>query len=441
MTNLVNSNASGIDVSSKEHVVAVPEDRDEQSVRTFKSFTKDLHQLASWLKKCNIQIIAMESTGVYWYHLYTVLIEYGFEVLLVNAYHIKNVPGRKSDVNDAQWIQQLLSFGLLNGCFQPDNQTRELREYVRLRKQIIRSISRETQHIQKALELMNIKLNNVIRDINGKTGRAIVEKIISGERNAEELAKLKDRRIKASFQTVKDSLEGNWREEQLFNLEIAYEKLKFLEKQVEKVDLKSEHIIKKMEGAEVEKKTIKKNRKKKNQPKFNVEQHLYNSLGVDVTEIYGLKSTTALIIYSETGSDLKKKFPTEKQFLSWVNVVPNNKISGGKILSSKVKKKKNRAGEAFRTAANTLWKAKNPLGEYLRRKKAKRDSNQAIVATARKLASIYYQMVTKKMEFDPDRLKQNTKNELERKAFYLEKQLEKINTLIQDNQTVKESVI
>ena len=441
MTNLVNLNACGIDVSSKEHVVAVPQDRDDQPVRTFKSFTKDLHQLAGWLQKCNIKIIAMESTGVYWYHLYTVLLEYGFEVLLVNAYHVKNVPGRKSDVNDAQWLQQLLSFGLLNGCFQPDNLTRELREYVRLRKQIIRSISRETQHMQKALELMNIKLNNVIRDINGKTGRAIVEKIISGERNADELAKLKDRRIKASLQTVKDSLEGNWREEQLFNLEIAFEKLKFLEKQLEKVDLKSEHVIKKMEDADVEKKTIEKNRRQKNQPKFNVEQYLYNALGVDITQIYGLKSTTALTIYSETGSDLKKKFPTEKQFLSWINVVPNNKISGGKILSSKVKRKKNRVGQAFRMAANTLWKAKNPLGEYLRRKKAKRGASQAIVATARKLASIYYQMVTKKTKFQPEKLEQNTKEELNRKAFYLEKQLEKINSLIKEYQIVSHSVI
>jgi transposase len=441
MTNLVNLNACGIDVSSKEHVVAVPKDKDEQPVRTFRSFTKDLHQLSLWLKKCDVEVIAMESTGVYWYHLYTVLVDYGFKVLLVNAYHVKNVPGRKSDVNDAQWLQQLLSFGLLNACFQPDNLTRELREYVRLRKQTIRSMSKETQHIQKALELMNIKLNNVIRDLNGKTGRAIIEKIISGERNPEELAKLKDRRIKASLETVKDSLEGNWRAEQLFNLEIAFEKLLFLEKQLEKVDLKSEIIIQKMASTEIEDKTIKKGRTQKNQPKFNVEQHLYNALGVDVTRIYGIKSTTALTIYSETGSNLKEKFPTEKQFLSWTNVVPNNKISGGKILSSKIKKKKNRVGEAFRAAANALWKAENPLGEYLRRKKAKRGSGQAIVATARKLASIYYQMVTKKIEFDPEKLKQNTSEELKRKAFFLEKQLEKINNLIIENQNIKQSVI
>jgi len=441
MTNLVNLNACGIDVSSKEHVVAVPKDRAEQSVRTFTSFTKDLHHLARWLQDCNIEIVALESTGVYWYHLYTVLLDYGFQVLLVNAYHVKHVPGRKSDVNDAQWLQQLLSFGLLNGCFQPDNLTRELREYVRLRKHIIRSISKQTQRMQKALELMNIKLNNVIRDLNGKTGSNIIKAIISGERDASMLAKYRDKRIKASYQTIKDSLEGNWREEQLFHLKVAHDHIKFLEQQLEQCDLKSEQVIQKMEDLSVTTKEIRKISKKKNQPKFNVEQYLYNALGVDVTAIYGIKRTSALTIFSETGADLKSKFPTEKQFLSWTNVVPNNKISGGKILSSKVKKKKNRAGQAFRDAANTLWQSKNPLGEYLRRKKAKRDTSQAIVATARKLASIYYQMVTKKTEFDPEKLKEKTQERLHKKAYYLQKQLDKVNSLINENQDIKPSVI
>lgn len=441
MPNLVNSNACGIDVSSKEHVVAIPNDRDDQPVRTFKSFTKDLHHLAKWLKHCNIEIIAMESTGVYWYHLYTVLIDYGFEVLLVNAYHIKHVPGRKSDVNDAQWIQQLLSFGLLTGCFQPNNLTRELREYMRSRKHIIRSISKQTQRMQKALELMNIKLNNVIRDLTGKTGRSIIESILKGERRPSVLAQHRNHRIKASYETVRDSLEGNWREEQLFNLQLAYDHLQFLEQQLQKCDQRSEQVIKTMTDQEVEPKIIKKAPRQKNQPKFNVEQHLYNALGVDVTKIYGIKTTSALTIFSETGADLKSKFPTEKQFLSWVNVVPNNKISGGKVLSSKVKKKKNRAGQAFRDAANTLWKAKNPLGEYLRRKKAKRDTSQAIVATARKLASIYYQMVTKKIAFDPEKLKQKSQEELQKKAYYLEKQLQKVQKLISDNQGFGDVVI
>lgn len=441
MANLTNLNAAAIDVGSKEHYAAVPPDRDKQPVRKFLSFTKDLHLIAQWFKVCGIETIVMESTGVYWYHLYTVLLEYGFEVLLVNAYHVKNVPGRKSDVSDAQWLQQLHSFGLLNGCFQPDNITRQLREYVRSRKQIVKSISRQTQRMQKSLELMNIKLNNVIRDLNGKTGRAIIEKILAGERSPEILAKLRDPRIKASHQTIKDSLVGNWREEQLFNLQLAYNHLLFLEQQLKECDQASEKVIQKMGNANVEEKNIKAIRKKKHQPKFNVEQHLYNAYGVDVTAIYGLKSTLALTIFSETGPDLKKKFPTEKQFLSWLNVVPDNKISGGKVLSSKVKKKKNRAGQAFREAANALWNAKNPLGEYLRRKKAKRDSGQAIVATARKIASIYYQMVTKGLEFDPEKLKQSETESLIKKAHFFERKLREVNHLITEKQGLAQSVI
>lgn len=433
MTNLMNLNAAGIDIASKEHFVAVPSDRDKQPIRSFGSFTKDLHRLAKWLKACRIKTVAMESTGVYWYHLYTILIDYGFEVILVNAYHVKNVPGRKSDVSDAQWLQQLHSFGLLNGCFQPDNLTRELREYVRTRKQLIKSMSRQTQRIQKAFELMNIKLNNVIRDINGKTGRTIIKKILDGERCAETLAKLKDPGVKASHQTIKDSLEGNWREEQLFNLKIAYNQLLFLEKQIEECDQECKKTIKKMDSSHIKPKKIEPKRKQKNQPRYNIEQHLYNALGVDVTNIYGIKSTTALTIVSETGTDLKKKFPTEKQFLSWLNLVPNNKISGGKVLSSKVKKKKNKAGQAFREASATLWRSKNPLGDYIRKKKAKSGSSQAVIATARKIASIYYQMVTKGEEFDAEKLSQKSKENLMKKAYFYEKKLNEINQLMAYN--------
>jgi len=340
MSNILNPNAAGIDIASKEHFVAVPQDCCQESVRCFESFTKDLHQIASWLKQCRIETIAMESTGIYWYHLYTVLQDYGFEVFLVNAYHVKNVPGRKSDVSDARWLQQLHCFGLLNGCFQPDNLTRTLRNYVRQRKHIIKQMGRETQRMQKSLEQMNIKLNNVLRDINGKTGKTIIEKILQGERNAEELVKYRESGIKASRETFIKSLEGNWREEQLFNLQQAYDHYHFLQSQLEQCDKKSEKIVIQMADSSIPKKKIPKVRRQKNQPFFEVEQHLYNALGVDVTAIFGVKVITALTVFSETGSNLKEKFPTPKQFLSWLNVVPDNKISGGKIISSKVKRKK-----------------------------------------------------------------------------------------------------
>jgi len=394
-TNLVNLNAAGIDISSREHVVAVPEDRAKESVRTFQGFTRNLHQLAKWLKECGIETIAMESTGVYWYDLYTILLDYGFEVYLVNAYHVKNVPGRKSDVSDAQWLQELHTFGLLRASFQPDNLTRSLRNYVRQRKHIIRQMTRETQRMQKALEQMNIKLNNVIRDLNGKTGTQIIVKILEGERDPNILAQYRDWRIKASEQTLIKSLEGNWREEQIFNLQLAYNHYCFLKDQLKECDLESEKTIKKMSTL-TNPKEIVKIKKSKNNPNFNVSQYLYEALGIEVTKIYGIKEITALTIFSETGVNIKEKFPTEKQFLSWLNVVPNNKITGGKVISSRVRRKKNKAGQAFRDAASALWKAQNPIGDYLRRKKAKSGGKQAVVATARKLAAIYYKIVTEK---------------------------------------------
>lgn len=439
-TKLVNLNAAGIDISSKEHVVAVPEDRSKKSVRTFPGFTRYLHQLARWLIECRIDTIAMESTGVYWYDLYTILLDYGFEVYLVNAYHVKNVPGRKSDVSDARWLQELHTFGLLRGSFQPDNLTRSLRNYVRQRKSIIRQMTRETQRMQKALEQMNIKLNNVIRDLNGKTGTKIITEIIKGERDPKILAQYRDWRIKASEETLIKSLEGNWREEQVFNLQLAYRHYLFLQDQLSQCDIESEKTIKLMSSTSSTKKADK-IQKSKNNPNFNVSQYLYQALGVEVTKIYGIKEITALTIFSETGIDLKEKFSTEKQFLSWLNVVPNNKITGGKVISSRVKRKKNNAGQAFRDAASALWSAQNPIGDYLRRKKAKSGGKQAVVATARKIASIYYKMVTDKVEFDPKQITKYKKGYLMEKLKQLEKMKEKTKNLLLEYQNVEKLVI
>lgn len=441
MKEILNPNAAGIDISAREHYVAVPEDKAEESIRCFGSFTKDLHQLAKWLKQCDIHTIAMESTGVYWYHLYTILLDYGFEVILVNAHHVKNVPGRKSDVSDARWLQQLHSFGLLKACFQPDNLTRSLRNYVRQRKSIVRQMGSETQRMQKALEQMNIKLNNVIRDITGKTGVAIIEKILEGERDPEKLAQYRDYRIKANKETLIKSLQGNWREEQIFNLKLAFEHYNFLMQQLIKCDFESEKVIAQMNEGDPNSKPLPKLARENKQPHFNVRNHLYQALGVDVTEIFGFKQTTALTVFSETGPDLEDKFPTDKQFLSWLNVVPDNKITGGKIFYSKVKKKKNNAGQAFRDAANSLWNAKNPLGDYLRRKKAKSGSKQAIVATARRIASIYYKMVTEKVSFNANFLIQQENKYLQSKLKHLERTAEKLKMQLPEYQHLENTVI
>lgn len=425
MTKLLNPMAAGIDISSRDHYVAVPKEC-YPKVRIFQSFTPDLHRLAQWLCSLGIKTVAMESTGVYWYHLYTILLDYDLEVYLVNAKAVKHVPGRKSDVNDAQWLQYLHACGLLNPCFQPDNLTRSLRCYVRERKNLIQELSRQTQRMQKALEQMNIKLANVINDITGKTGRLIIEAIIKGERDPQVLAKYRDRRIKASPELLLKSLEGNWREEQIFCLEQAYKHYSFLEARLKDCDLAVENTLGLIDKDPHASKTLKGEKRRKNQPNFNVNQHLYDILGVDVTQIWGLKNITALTLLSETGPCLKEKFPTEKQFLSWLNVVPNNKITGGKLISSRVPRKKNRAGQALREAANGLWNAKNPLGDYLRKKKARSGAGQAIVSTARKIASIYYKLVTEKIEFRTDIMEETQQKYWQKKLLSLEKAKEKI---------------
>lgn len=425
MAKIVNLNAAGIDISSKDFYVAIPEEKAKSDVRVFEAFTEDLHKLAKYLSENEIDTVAMESTGVYWYNLYTILLDYNIEVYLVNARYVKNVPGRKSDVSDARWLQKLHSYGMLNASFQPDNIIRTLRSHVRVRKQITRDMAKEIQRMQKALELMNIKLINVISDITGKTGTKIIEAILSGERSPKELAKHRDKRIKASIETIEKSLNGHWRDEQLFNLSLAYQHYIFLKSQILICDKEIEDVLELLSNNGIKENKIKQTRIQKNTPSFNIAQYIYESLGVDVTEIYGIKGLTALTIFSETGHNIKEKFPSEKQFVRWLNLVPDNKITGGKVISSKVKKRKNKAGQAFRTAANTLWKANNPIGDDLRRRKAKNGAGKAIVAIARKLASIYYKIVTEKIEFNPNLLIQNSKNYYSNKVKYLENALVK----------------
>ena len=436
MAKIVNSNAAGIDIASNVHYVAVSESKCKKPVRSFKGFTKDLHELAKWLVSLGIETVAMESTGVYWFQLYTILLDYGIEVFLVNAYHVKNVPGRKTDVIDAQWLQELHENGYLKSCFQPDNLTRELRTYVRLRKQIIREMATETQRMQKAMINMNIKLHDVISDINGQTGRAIVNAIINGERDPEHLASFRNSRIKCSKENLIKSLEGNWRNEQIFCLKMARDRYRELERHLQNTDKESEKIITLLADENVKKKKVKSRTKQNKQPKFNVEQYLFNVHGVDVLEIYGFKQTTALTVLSETGTNLKKKFPTVKQFLSWLNLVPDNKISGDKILSSKLRKRKNHAGQAFRESANTLWRARNPFGDYIRIKKAKSGAGPAVIATAKKIATIYYKMVTEKVEFDPYVIDGNRQAYLKRRVKSLSKTLNNLNLQLSEYESI-----
>jgi transposase len=435
---VVNPDAAGIDVSATMHAVAVKPGI-EPNVREFGAFTEDLYAIADWLQECNVTTVAMESTGVYWKQLYLVLAERNFDIALVNATHVKNVTGRKTDMDDAQWIQKLHSCGLLKSSFIPNDASETLRNLVRHRNSLIKDGSTYVNRMQKSLELMNIKVQGVINDIMGKTGRAIVEAIIEGERSPENFMVFVDHRIKADRATLKKSLTGNWRDDQLFLLSENYELYKYLQQRIDKCDqeielalqkqvaIKNEGIIEAIETSDKEpaKKKLKK-KKSKNHTTFNAREYLEKINGVDVMEIYGISETTALSIHAEIGTDIAK-WENEKKFVAWLNLCPNNKITGGKLISSSIlKKKAGIASQAFRAAANGLQRSDHWLGDYFRRKKAKGGNKYAIVATAAKIAIIYYKMVKEKVAFCPVDVEEYRKKYKEDKIQRLENQLLKL---------------
>ena len=383
---VINPTAAGIDVSDTEMMVAYPINSEQLEVRAFGCFTRDLHLIAMCLKENGITTIAMESTGVYWVALFLLLQEYGFEVYLVNAKHVKNVTGRKDDESDAGWIQKLHSCGLLTPSFQPDNMTRTLRSLVRHRKNLVRTSTTYLNRMQKALELMNIKLHTIISDIDGKTGMLIVEAILAGERNPEVLADLRDKRIKASREDIIKSLEGYWTTEHLFELMHCHRLYCIHRQTIDECDIEIEKqivesIASKNEGVIPDIPEVKRKVAGKYKTPFNLASYLKEILGVDVTEVFGISEISALTIMSEVGTDMSK-WKTEHHFTSWLGLAPNTKKSGGKVISSRIMKKKHHAGQSFRMAACSLYGSKSPLGDYLRRIRAKAGAPKAIVATA-----------------------------------------------------------
>ena len=379
---VIHPNAAGIDVGAKEHVVAVPCDRDPQPVRTFKAFTPELHELAAWLKRCGIETVALESTGIYWISLYEVLEQYGFEIRVVNARHVKHVPGRtKTDVLDCQWIQKLHSFGLLNGSFRPDQQIRQLRTYMRLRDNLVVNSAQAVHHMQKALFEMNVQLSNVISDVVGETGLYILEAIIAGERDPQQLAALCSSRIKASREMVAKSLHGNWDEALLFALRVALETYRFNQSKIQECDCCIQRHLAQFESrAEV------------SNSAQNLKTQLHRVCGVDLTKIPGIKEQAAQIIISEVGLDMSQ-WNTEKQFSAFLGLSPDNRISGGKVLRRSTRKVYNRAADTLRLCAQSLTHSKSALGAKYRRLKARLGAPKAIVAMAHHLARLVYRML------------------------------------------------
>jgi len=403
---IMNPNAAGIDIGSCEHWVAVRPDRHKQPIRCFQSFTKDLNELADWLIDCDVNTVAMESTGVYWIPLFHILEARGFEVLLVNAHKIKNVSGRKDDESDCEWIRKLHSYGLLQGSFQPEDKIRALRAYLRDRDTLVSCCASHVQRMQKALTQMNLQLHHVISDITGVTGMNIIRAIVAGERNPQVLAASRDIRIKASKATIVKALEGNYLNEHLSSLKRFLQLYDFYQSQIEDCDRQIEALLEtfpSLDDCPIDIKDAdkpKRRRKKKasNAPKFDVEKYILQITGVDLFAVDGFNANNLLGIIAETGIDMNK-WKTEKHFTSWLRLSPNNKISGGKVISHHTQKTNNRANKLFRLAAQSLANSKSALGAFYRRLRFRIGPSKAIVATARKLAVIFYRMINFKIEY------------------------------------------
>lgn len=395
---ITHPNAAGIDIGSGSHFVAVPPDRDDITVREFPSFTQDIEALADWLHACGVDTVAMESTGVYWIPVFELLESRGFTVFLVNARHVKNVSGRKSDVLDCQWLQQLMTFGMLNGAFRPPEAICVVRSLWRQRATLLRDQGRQVQHMQKALTQMNIQLANVISDVAGTTGQQILRAIVAGERDGKVLAAMKNNHIRASTDEIAKSLCGNWRAEHLFALKQALDMFDFLGMQLGECDAAIELQLRTMAIHDGTPGKGPSRGKGRNAPKFDLRTQLYKVCGVDLTRINGIDVTTALTVISETGADMTR-FKTVKHFTSWLGLCPGTKITGGKVMSGKTKRVVNRAAQALRLAAAALRPSQSALGAYYRRMCARMDKPKAITAAAHKLARLIYTMLTKGEEY------------------------------------------
>jgi len=390
----VHPDAAGIDCGSAEHFVAVPVDRDPHPVQAFKTFTGELQRLIGWLQACGVTTVAMEATGVYWIPLYDLLEAAGIEAVLVNARHVKNVPGRKSDVSDCEWLQELHSVGLLRGSFRPAPAITSLRAYVRHRDTLIRSAGMYTQRMQKALIQMNVQLPLVVTDITGVTGLKIIRAILRGETDPTVLAQHRDRRCNASAETIAAALTGHFRAEYLFIVQQNLALYEMCQQQVTACDTAIEGVLQtlatQMPTPQAPPPPARPRQKHNgNEPHFDVRTPLYQVTGVDLSQLDAIGPYAALRLVSEVGTDMRR-WPTEKHFTSWLTLAPRNRISGGRLLSSRTQPSANRAAALLRMAAMSLGRTQTALGAYYRRLAARVGKAKAITATARKLAILVY---------------------------------------------------
>jgi transposase len=401
---VVHPNAAGIDIGNESHYVAVPPDRDSQPVRRFGCTTAELRAMADWLNQCGIQTVAMQSTGVYWIAVYDLLEEAGLEVYLVNARETKNLPGRKSDVQESQWLMKLHTYGLLRNSFRPPQEIRTMRTYWRQRKGLVEAASQHIQRMQKVMTQMNVQLANVLSDVSGVTGQAIIKAILAGERDPHKLAGLRDVRVKASEEAIACSLEGHWQDDLLFVLKQEQDGYEFCQKQMAECDRQLERYLQDREdrsqGASLPEETRQgRHRKKKgNAPQFDLRGELFRMSGTDLTQIDGIDVMTAATILSEAGWDMSR-WEDEGHFVSWLRLCPDNRISGNKIIGKGRLPTNNRASIALRMAASTLRTSNTYLGAQFRRLRTKLGAPIATKAMAAKLARLVYRMLRYGMKY------------------------------------------
>ena len=400
---VIHPNAAGLDIGSEEIWAAVAPERTAEPVRKFGTFTPDLQALADWLIACGVDTVALESTGVYWIPVYEILEARGLKVYVVNARHVKNVPGRKSDIQDCQWLQGLHSVGLLRGSFRPAGEIVALRAYLRQRATLIEYRAAHIQHMQKALQQMNVQLTQVVSDITGVTGLTILRAIVAGQRDPQQLAALRQPGVKKTEAEIAKALTGNYRPEHVFALQQALALYDFYTAQMVACDAEIERQFANLKPVSDDLPPLppstKRDTHSKNAPRYDARSYLYRLTGVDLVAITGLNESTVQAIISETGPDLSA-FPNEKHFTSWLSLAPHNDISGGKLLRSRTLPGHNHAGQAFRMAAQSVAKSPNSaFGAFYRRLKARLGAKQAIVATAHKIARAFYHILKHRTPF------------------------------------------
>ncbi len=402
---LVSPDAAGLDIGASEIWACVPADRATPAVRSFATFTPDLEALVDWLVSCRIKTVAMESTGVYWVPIFELLEARGLEVYLVNAAHIKNVPGRKSDVQDCQWIQRLHSYGLLRASFRPEAEMVVLRSYLRQRAMLIEHRAAHIQHMQKALQLMNVQLTRVLSDITGVTGMQIIRAIVRGERDPRKLAQYRQGPCRHSEAEIAKALTGHYRAEHVFALKQALALYDAYTEQLQACDAEIERqyaaIRPRFDPDDPDQPLgpdLKSNTHSKNGPDFDARRPLFQLTGVDLTAIDGLDEASAQILVSEIGTDMSK-WRTEKHFCSWLGLAPHNDITGGRIIRSRTLKVHNRAAQVLRLAAQSAGRGKSAIGAYYRHLRARLGPEQANTATAHKLARIVYYMLKQRKPY------------------------------------------